>query len=173
MRFNVVFALAAFLSICNLSTAQTKEVKVGHVFSIVVPNYMNKTSGLNSAASIQFKNSVKEVYSIVVEDAKEDLKLSEIAYADAKEFFDEFMKDLMKDEEKPVASKEIIKKVGTTTVVEADLKLHDKESKSDIYYLVGVVETQGYYYKVLSWTTAENKDKYKADFQKILYSLKD
>jgi hypothetical protein len=39
--------------------------------------------------------------------------------------------------------------------------------------LVGVVETKTAYYKVLSWAVAENKDKFKADFQKILYSLKD
>jgi hypothetical protein len=39
--------------------------------------------------------------------------------------------------------------------------------------LVGIVETKTAYYKVLSWAAAENKDKFKADFQKILYSLKD
>jgi hypothetical protein len=47
------------------------------------------------------------------------------------------------------------------------------EDKSDIYYLVGILETKTSYYKVISDTGIENKDKFKADFQKILYSLND
>ena len=43
----------------------------------------------------------------------------------------------------------------------------------EIYYLVGIVETKTTFYKVLTWTNAKNKEKFKADFQRILYSIKD
>jgi hypothetical protein len=36
---------------------------------------MNKTLGLNSAADIQYKSVVKDVYGFVIYDTKEDLAL--------------------------------------------------------------------------------------------------
>jgi hypothetical protein len=65
------------------------------------------------------------------------------------------------------------KKKEEMNFIESDITYYDKDAKTEIYYLVGVVETKTAYYKVLSWAVAENKDKFKADFQKILYSLKD
>jgi hypothetical protein len=57
--------------------------------------------------------------------------------------------------------------------VECDASYYDEEIKAEIYYLAGVVETKSAYYKVISWSSVENKDKFKPDFQKILYSIKD
>ena len=54
-----------------------------------------------------------------------------------------------------------------------DASYYDKDAKTEIFYLVGIVETSKAYYKVLSWSTVENKDKFKADFQQIMYSIKD
>ena len=57
--------------------------------------------------------------------------------------------------------------------MEFDATYSDSESKIGFYYLIGLVETEKSFYRIVSWTTSENKDKYKADFQKTLYSLID
>lgn len=93
----------------------------------------------------------------------------DMTFSSINEFYDSFVKD----EEKRTVSKSLNQKNGDINFVESDVSYYDKEAKMDIYYLVGIVETKNSYYKVLSWTAAENKDKFKADFQKILYSLKD
>lgn len=79
----------------------------------------------------------------------------------------------MKDEPKRKVSATISKKIGTTNFIETDVSYYDNDSKVEIYYFVGIVETANAYYKVLCWGTLETKDTYKPDFQKIFYSLKD
>ena len=165
---SLVFIAATF-------NAQTtlKEYKVGHVFNVSLPDYMGKTTGLNTSASIQFKNTIKDVYGFVIEDSKEELGLAQLTYTSLNEFYEDFIKNFVKDEEKRNVSKAQSKKVGATNFIECDVSYFDKESKIEIYYFIGMVETSSAYYKILCWSSLENKDKFKADFQKTLYSLKD
>ncbi|MEO8146342.1 MAG: hypothetical protein ABI723_01830 [Bacteroidia bacterium] len=166
------------LAICLLSInafAQTgaKEYTAGHIFYVTLPDYMKKTGGLNTAATIQFKNTVKDVYGFIIEDNKEELGLVDMSYASIDEFYEDFIKDFASDEEKRKVTKPQSLKKGETNFVECDVTYYDKEAKSDIYYFIGIAETKAAYYKVLCWATVANKDKYKADFQKILYSIRD
>lgn len=169
-----LFTITLVLTTSSLF-AQTplKEYKAGHVFYISLPDYMSKTVGLNSSSIIQYKSAVKDVYGFVIEDNKEELALADLNYVSLAEFYEDFIKDFVVDQDKRAVSKPIYKKVGTTNFVESDVTYYDKEATIEIYYLVGIVETKDAFYKVLSWSSAENKDKFKADFQKILYSLKD
>ena len=175
MKKSLTFLSLLLVLITSSVCAQTtmKEYKAGHIFNISLPDYMSKTAGLNSAATIQFINVEKDVAGIVIEDTKEDLQLADMKYGSAKDFYDEFIKDFLKDESKRKVSTPISKKVGTTNFIETDVSYYDNDSKIEIYYFVGIVETVNAYYKVLCWGTLETKDTYKADFQKIFYSLKD
>jgi len=134
---------------------------------------MNKTVGLNSAASIQFKNVVKDVAGFLIEDPKEDLKLAETNFASINEYYDYFIKDFLKDEEKRTISKPNIIKKGQNSFLEVDASYFDKDSKMVVCYYVCLIETKDYYYKLLCWSSLENKDKFKSDFQNIAYSLRD
>jgi len=150
-----------------------KELRVGHEFFISVPDYMTKTVGLNSAASVQFKNVIKDVAGFVIEDPNVDLKLAELNFASINEYYDYFVKDFLKDEEKRTISNPNVFKKGQNNYLEIDASYFDKDSKVDIYYYVCLIETRDYYYKLLCWSSLENKDKFKSDFQKIAYSLRD
>jgi hypothetical protein len=175
MKKSIAIFVAGFVLMTSISHAQTKfkEYKAGHIIYVSLPEYMNKTTGINSAASIQYKSTVKDVYGFVMEDNKEELNLADLHYASINEFYEEFIADFLKGEEDAKSSKPQYQKKGETNFVETDVVLFDKEAKTSIYYLIGIVETKTAYYKVLSWATEENKDKFKQDFQKILYSLKD
>jgi Ni,Fe-hydrogenase III component G len=155
--------------------AQTnmKEFQVGHPFYVSLPDYMIKTSGLNSASAIQFKSEVKDVYGFIIEDNKEEMALVDIVYTSIGEFYEDFIKDFLLDEKKRQITKPVYSKNGEINFAEADATYFDKEADTEIYYLVGIVETKTSFYKVLSWSTVANKDKFKTDFQKIVYSLKD
>jgi hypothetical protein len=158
-----------------MAYAQTnlKEYKAGHVFTVSLPDYMNKTVGLNSAAAIQYKSAVKDVYGFIIVDTKEELSLAELTYSSINEFYEGFIPDFLKEEEKRNVSEPVYQKKGNINFVECDVTYFDKDAKADIYYLVGIVETKLSFYKVLAWSTVENKGKFKADFQKIIYSVKD
>jgi len=173
-KFFILLAII-LVGITNSTVAQTEFTphKAGHVFDISLPSYMSKTAGINSAAAIQYKSVVKDVYGFVIFDTKEELSLVDMKYSSLNEFYEDFIDGFLKDEKDVKISKPIYQKKGDINFVESDVSYYDQEAETEIYYLVGIVETNKSYYKVLSWATAENKDKFKADFQKILYSLKD
>lgn len=175
MRNKTYFFIALSVLVSTLCYSQTtlKEYKAGHVFNISIPDYMTKTIGLNDAAIFQFKSEVKDVYGFVIEDNKEDLSLADFHFTSINEFYDDFIKDFLVDEPKRKVSKVKTQKIGEINFIESDLTYYDAEYEGEIYYLVGIVETKDAFYKVLSWSSAKNKDKFKADFQKILYSLND
>ena len=162
-----------FISFIGFSQTTFKEQKAGHTFNVSLPEYMNRTIGLNTSATLQFKNSIKDIAGFIIEDDKEELKLAEMNFTSINEFYDDFIKDFAKDEEKRDVTKLLIKKIGQTNFAESDLSYYDKESKIEIYYFIGIAETSTTYYKVLCWGKLEDKEKYKGDFEKILYSLKD
>lgn len=170
----ILLAIILFVSISN-SNAQApfKQYKAGHSFDLSLPDYMSKTGGLNSSAAIQYKSLVKDVYGFVIFDTKEELELIEYKFASVNEFYEDFIKDFLKDEPKRTLSKPIVSSKNGINFIETDLSYYDNDAKAEIYYLVGIVETPKAYYKVLSWCAAENKKNFKADFQKIIYSLKD
>lgn len=170
----IVFTITlVLLTITTFAQTTLKEYKAGHSFNVSLPDYMSKTSGLNGSSAIQYKSTVKDVYGFVISDTKEDLSLVEMNYSSANEFYEDFIKDFVKDEEKRKVSTSQSQKRGNINFVESDVTYYDKDAQIEIYYLIGVVETKTAYYKVLSWCASENKDKFKADFQKILYSIKD
>jgi len=170
------FTLVSILLLAVSSAiAQTplKQHKAGQVFYVSLPEYMSKTVGLNSASTIQYKSVLKDVYGFVIVDSKPELELAELKFASINEFYEHFIDGFLAEQEKREISKPVYKKVGDVSFAESDAVYFDKDADAMIYYLVGIVETKDSYYKVLSWSSAANKDKFKADFQKILYSLKD
>ena len=174
---NKLFAIFTTILVLMTSTAFAQNelipYKAGHVFDIGLPEYMSKSVGLNSVSAIEYKNTVKDIYGIVIFDTKEDLKIVEMNFSSIDEFYENFIVDFLKDESKRKISKPISQKIGEINFIESDASYYDKEVKMEIYYLVGIVETKTTFYKVLTWTNAKNKEKFKADFQRILYSIKD
>ena len=71
MKKNIAVISALLLFAVNSVLSQTnfKDYTAGHQFNISLPDYMTKTIGLNSDATIQFKNNVKDIAGFVIEDA--------------------------------------------------------------------------------------------------------
>lgn len=175
MKQLIVILTIALTTLTINTFAQTnqKEYKIGHVVTINLPDYMSKSIGINNSSIIQYKNTVKDVYGFIIEDNKEELAMADINYSSINEFCEDFAKDFLKDEKKKTFSYPDYKSIDDTNFAEFDATYYDKDAKAEIYYLVGIVETKTSFYKVLSYTSKENKDKFKADFQSIIYSLKD
>ncbi len=171
--FAIITTTLVLITTSTFAQTEFKQYKAGHTFDISLPNYMSKTGGINTSAAIQYKSVVKDVYGFAIFDTKEELSLVDMKYSSINEFYEDFIKDFLKDEKKRKVTKPQYQKKGDINFVESDVTYYDQDAQTDIYYLVGIVETNNAYYKVLSWATAENKDKFKADFQEILYSLKD
>lgn len=169
----IIYLGFLMLAFNAFSQQKVKEFQAGHIIKITVPEYMTKTIGLNDDACIQFQNLVKDVYTIVIEDNKEELTMAELSYADVKEFYEDFAEGFLKDEKDRKMGKPKYSKIKDINYVVSEASYFDTESNIPIYYVIGVVETKTAYYKVLSWTTEDKKAQYKADFEKIIFTLKD
>ena len=72
---NKTLTILTTILISTMCFSQTafKEEKAGHIFYVSLPDYMSKTIGLNTSATIQFKNTIKDVAGFIIEDNKEEL----------------------------------------------------------------------------------------------------
>lgn len=175
MKNSIAILTVTFCLLTATTFGQTnmKEYKAGHVFTVSLPDYMVKTYGINSSAVIQFKNSLKDVAGFIIEDNKEELSLAEMTFSSINDFYDNFIKDFLLEVKKRNISQPVSQTIGDIKFIECDASYYDKDTKANIYFFVGIAETKDAFYKVLCYGALENKDKFKTDFQKILYSIKD
>jgi hypothetical protein len=143
----------------------------GHCFTLELPEYLTKTWDLNDVASLQYQNTMKDVYVVVIEDDKEQLESLGMKFTGPREFLDNFTKDYQKESKK--------RKLFEVSEFElngnklAQVEMSWKEDDIDFYMLITSVESPKHFYKILCWTTVQNSDKYMVDFKTIARSLKD
>ena len=180
-KFQPAFILVSCLSLLLFGAASTqaqstfKENKIGHVYSISVPDYMTKTSGLNSAASAQYQGLTKEAATLVIDESKESLELLSMKFASVQEYFDYLMKSFLQDQQDRYIGKSRTFKVGDINFVQAEASCYLTDQKSKIFYLETIAETPTYYYQILSYSWGDKKsyEKVKDDLMKIAASLKE
>ena len=173
MKRFLLTSLFAFSVIACFSQTGFTAYRGGHEFDITVPTYMARTTGLNRAAIIQFKNSAKDVYALVIEDNKEELALAEMRFGSLEEFQEFTMNEFLKNEDQRKISTPVSKSINGFKYIHAEASYYDKEVKQSVYYFFGIVETKTAYYKLLCYTSLDKKEKFKADFEKTLYSIHD
>ncbi|MBS1927093.1 MAG: hypothetical protein IT254_07740 [Chitinophagaceae bacterium] len=166
--------ISFLLLVCHqtgFSQKTGKEIKVGHIFQVSIPDYMNKTVGLNNVASIQFISPENDVAGFVIEDSKEDLKLADTSFASLKDFYSFFEKDFLSGLSKRTISPIHEFQKNGKNYLEFDASYFDEDLKSEVSYYVCLIEENDYYYKLICWSAGVNKEKFKPDFQKIALSI--
>lgn len=167
------FALTLLTLLCsasfygqNLSTR-----KGGHCFSMDVSNYMTKTFDLNDVASLQYQNTAKETYAVVIHDTKEELELAGMKFMNATEYLNAFITDYKIEAKNRKLSS--IKEFSNNGHGHAQVELSWNEEEVDFYMLITIAETPSTFYNVMCWTVLENKELYKNDFVEMSKSIKD
>lgn len=143
----------------------------GNCYSIEIPNYMAKTYDLNDVASAQYKNTLKEAYTIVIEDSKDELKSLSMLFIDSKDFLENFIKDYQIDAKDRTISEITEFKSNENQHAQVEMTWNDDAGK--YYMLITSVETETHFFKILCWTLLEYKDKLRNDFLTISKSIKD
>lgn len=169
-RFLTLLAIL-IVSSFNLFSQGFTSQKGGNCYTLDLPNYMVKTYELNQTATLQYQNSKKEAYLIVIDDDKERLHSIGMKFVSSADYLSD---DLGKDHK---GATEI--KVGK--IVEfvenglnhAQAEVEWKDEDGDFFELVTVVESKDRFYEITCWTILENKDKLLEDFKKISKSLKE
>ncbi|MES2573511.1 MAG: hypothetical protein V4572_01085 [Bacteroidota bacterium] len=166
----VAIVITLFLITANaFSQTKLKRYKVGHNFFLKLPSYMSKTVDLNDLASFQFQNKLMNVGGFIQEYDKEQLRLAKIDCNTINNYFEIFIKDAFKGQ--PDRQPEF-KKIGENNFIEYDVS-YSGTNNTDLYYFIGIVESPTTYYTIICISNLVNKDRFKPDFQKILYSFRE
>jgi len=168
MKKEFALALLLVLFAANSCLAQQfQEKAIGHVYYVSLPDYMVKATDLNEVASLQYQNTAKETYVIVIEDNKAELEAAGMGFAGALDFYNSFANDFLADAKVEEKVKEV-QISGAKAVQSSALKKFDNMK---VFYLVTVIETPTHYYKMLAWTMEQYRKDYEADFKKIAASF--
>ena len=126
---------------------------------------------LNDVATLQYQNSSKEAYIVVIEDAKDQLESLGMKFTSANNFLEEFIKDYKTDNENREVKNNLTFKANGNDC--AQLELYWTEDETDFFMLITAIETKTHFYKILNWTITDNVKTLKNDFQAIAKSLRD
>lgn len=156
---------------CFAQNASYSVRKGGHCYTMDMPDYLTRTFSLNDVASLQYQNTARSTFVVVIEDSKEQLQEVGMKFVSAKDFLENFSNDFKKDMQN--------RKLTPTTefksngYAHAQTELNWTEDDNEFYMLITGVETPGYFYKILCWTPQANKASVQADFQRISRSIKE
>jgi len=164
-----ILIVLIFVQINFGHSIQAKNTKIGHVFYLDIPNSMVRTTSLNNSAIIQYMNEILGTYLIVIDENKEEIQLSGGKFNSPKEYFDFFL-DGFKTDETEVLSNTAMN-INNHNAYQSEISSMLDTIK--IYYLITIIETDEYFYNIISWSLFDNKDKFKEEFIKIADSFKE
>ena len=161
----------------QITNAQTlKETKIGKAFFLSTPDYMTRVFGLNDDAKYSAGNYDLGVFTMVIQEEKAnitgndiDLATKDKYYANAYETLKESGKILGETAPKNL-------KIGNADAkqLEVTLELENEDVGTiKIFYVITVIETPEYLYKIYSWTSEGEKATYTNDFKKIANSFRE
>lgn len=169
--------MGAMLIFTSCRTGETEEVVVNGLYKIDIPSYMDKGLQLNEDASLQYQNLLLEVYTVVIDEPKQD-------YYDALDggWYDEYSRDLkgytdiarenlMSQNDVDVTFSSEMKSITVNGMPAFMMDYTAEFEGMEIFYLSTIIEGEDHFYQVMSWTANRNKEDYRLDFEKMVNSF--
>ncbi|MGQ0827516.1 MAG: hypothetical protein ACT4ON_03870 [Bacteroidota bacterium] len=147
------------------------EVKVNDRYSITVPDYLQPCTDLHKDASLQYQNTEKDVYAIVINEKKITMQEYNLDY-DIELYFKSIASqpflETIKDGKVSIPGRQEID--GHKALI---AEITGKIEGAEVFYKLAVIESQYEFYQVLIWTRAEHKEKFEKDMITMIESFKE
>jgi hypothetical protein len=169
--------LCVFVLACQ-QVEKKQLVTIQNRYSLELPDYLTQTTDLNEDASLQYKNSSKDLNVIVIDESKAAMQ----KVLEENNLLDQFPNDLGGYANILLEDLTLnINSVATPTVI--DTLINGMPAKvttvsgildgTSLFYSVGFIEGAASYYQVMAWTLAEKQAEYQEQMKRIIYSLKE
>jgi hypothetical protein len=151
-----------------------KTVTVNEEYLISVPAYMTELKTLNDDASFKYANIFKDVYTIVIDESKQEFidTFEELEMYDATktalENYTDFQLKTFQENIENLTFEKIPSKKSTLN----QYKFKGKIEGLDIYYLIGFFEGDKNMYLLMSWAQKNKFNKYEDTFKMVHNSFK-
>ena len=170
------------LTILSLNSCQSGDeqqiVTIENKYSISIPSFLTKVSGLNDDASLQYQHAWKEFYIIVIDESKSEMQkalddnnLAESYTNDIKGYSDLLMKGF----EQTISVSHKSETIDTTinNMPARLLTVNGRVEGIDAYYSLAFIQGKERYYQIMAWTLSNKEYEYKDKMNRIMYSLKE
>lgn len=163
----------------NKNTQEINERKiVENKYSVLIPEYLTKTTGLNRYTTFEYENNEKDFYVIIMDELKEgfskavERKKYDVTpningyYEVVKNHFknETNLKDFQVFDEIFELDKPVKKITFTMTGI-------DVTDNYPVYYRYSIIASKTRYYQIMSWTNQTNAKKLITDMNKIINSF--
>ncbi len=146
-------------------------------YEISLPSDMQKTTGLNSDASLQYQNIHKELYTIVIDEPKKEFiaALNELGYEEKpnitlyRDIQLQRLAERMHITHQSNPSSAPINGLQAETI-DIDAKVDNIEE--ELSYFLTFIDGKNNIYMIMSWTLKSKKQEYKKTFETIAQSFK-
>lgn len=174
----IYFALFLLIFVSCAESEKTNTITIEDRYSMEIPEFMTSTTILNSEASLQYMNALKEIYVVVIDENKlmvhqaiDESGLEE-TYSKDLEGYSKLIVDqnylnndnFTLDEYKTSEINGL--KIRTTEAI-------GKVENIDCIFLFGFIEGKNYYYQVSTWTMLARKNTYLKKMYKMIHSFKE
>lgn len=176
----LVAVIALTFSGCGNKT-KFNEVKINGLYSMSLPDYLTEGYELNSEASLQYQNEVKEVYVIVIDESKQEfIEVFESIgeYDSTKSAVDNYAEAQMASIEEnmsEVTSKSTMRKAdlaGCPARI-CDVAGTQQGITDPMGFTVAFIEGKETLYMVMTWTFEKTKGDYQEDMNEMINSFKE
>ncbi len=169
--------LSVVLLACSDKT-RFKEVEVRDLYSIHVPEFLSETNDLNAEASLQYMNTAREFYVLVIHESKDEFHaaIKELELEDqyplnidgyAKVLIDNFKLNAEVKKQSDISEITIDKRAARMVNFDAVIE------GVDAYCTMVYVDGKTNYYQIFAWTLQKYKDKYAEDLDAIATTFKE
>lgn len=162
----------------QLTKEEFKVAKVSGKYSLEVPKYMKKTTGINKHASLQYQDLSKGTYVIVIdEDTTAKQMLSKAMALSGGSLLEYYRKHKMNQLSKDLqVSQQHSSQLATIHGLSAKMISFDAKVKNvntEITYFLTFVEGKKSLYMLMGGTMASQRKKYQNTFEQIAKSFKE
>ncbi len=160
----------------NLSKDDFTLIKINNEYILKVPKYMSKAD-LNDEASLQYQNILKETYSLIIDESKDEFvsTFKEIDnYNDAISVAENYRNVHVEylEESVVINRKSNSKSLKINNLNAVQLEIDATFDGIDITYFLTFITGSEKVYMIMNWTLENRKDKYRNTFDKMANSFK-
>jgi hypothetical protein len=164
-----IYLVATFFVSAEYDTSGFTEYNVEGRFSIMIPPYLVQDDSLSTKATVSFSDFSNEVYLMVIDEKKRELRRKDIRPS-LMEYFDFVYSDL--EQRLSAISLENLIQTERHNLPLVTAELNAQYEDHDIYYILTTYEHPRSFFQLRGWTTLEAKPYIKRDLFATMHSLR-
>lgn len=169
-----IITLALFCIFLSCDSKKSETVTVKDKYTIVLPAFLSKGNDLHEEASLQYQNTFKEFYIIILDEPKQEI-IDVAPILEIEPTLEGYYSYLTNSMKETIKNPKFIdvKNTKINGMKAKTFSVSGNVDGLDAYYKIAYVEGKETYYQILTWTLLKNQEKNAPEMDKIISTFKE